>query len=217
MKRLLTALVLAALVVAPSHAKHFKPVDEATKDPSFVHFRDDLKVVIARKDLATLIKVLARDVLVDFVDGAQHVPAFHRRWNPSAANTEVWATLSLIVNGGGKFSNPNEFTAPYTANAPEEVDIHTSVVVTNPNAVLRRGPNAAAPVIRKLDHDVLDVLTASGKLQHQAGPNDWERVKDGNGQVGYVATADVRSPADYHVVFQKRGARWIIREFWRGE
>jgi hypothetical protein len=195
------------------------PVDEAARDPSFVKFRNELKDVIARKDAAALFRFLASDVRLSFGD-TYGGPEFHKMWDPFKKDTKVWAALSLIVDNGGKFANPNAFAAPYTYAAltdEDDVDSYTAVIVTNPNAVLRRAPNANAPVIRKLDHDILERLDTPGKAQHEAGPNDWDKVKDADGREGFVLSADVRSPIDYRIIFERRKGRWLIGVFLAGD
>jgi hypothetical protein len=193
------------------------PVDEAAKDPTFVRFRNELNDVIARKDAAKLFHYLASDVHLSF-GGDYGGPAFHKMWKPFDKDTKVWAVLSLIVDNGGKFIAPGGFAAPYAYAAfPEDLDSFEHVVVTNPQAVLRERPNANARAIRKLDHDILKVVKPSGKMQHEAGPNDWDEVQTAPGQRGFVLSADVRSPVEYRAVFEKRKGKWVIQALVAGD
>jgi hypothetical protein len=60
-------LVFAALPsVASDINERVKPWDEGPQDPSFLKFRNELKDIIARKDAASLFKLLAPDIKVDF-------------------------------------------------------------------------------------------------------------------------------------------------------
>lgn len=193
------------------------PVDEAAKDPSFVQFRNELKAVIARKDAAKLFHHLASDIRLSF-GGSYGGPEFHKTWRPFDKDTQIWNVLSLIVDNGGKFIVPGGFAAPYAYAAfPEDIDSFENVVVTNPQALLRERPNASARVIRELDFDILEVVKSSGKMQHEAGPNDWDEVKHASGQRGFVLSSDVRSPVEYRAIFEKRKGKWVIQTLIAGD
>ena len=214
------ALIAIVMIAAGAHAAapmRLAPVDEAAKDPSFVQFRNELKSIIARKDAAKLFHHLASDIHLSF-GGDYGGPAFHQMWKPFDKDTKVWAMLSLIVDNGGKFIAPGGFAAPYAYAAfPEDLDGFEHVVVTNPQAVLREKPNASARAIRKLDYDILEIVKSSGKMQHEAGPNDWDEVKAATGQHGFVPSADIRSPIEYRAIFEKRKGKWVIQSLVAGD
>lgn len=210
------AAAMAQAAGTPSPAR-LLPVDEAAKDPSFVKFRNELKDVIARKDAAKLFHYLASDIHLSF-GGHYGAPEFHKMWKPFDKDTKVWKALSLVVDNGGTFPVPGGFAAPYVYAAfPEEFDAFTSVVVMNPEAVMRDAPNANARVVRKLDHDILEVVNASSSAQHEASPNDWVEVKHAAGQRGFVLATDVRSPIDYRAIFEKRKGKWVMQTFVAGD
>lgn len=213
----LLALVAAAQAAAPPAPTRLAPVDEAARDQSFIQFRNELKAVVARKDAAKLFPYLASDIHLSF-GGDYGGPAFHKMWKPFDKDTKVWSVLTLILDGGGKFIAPAGFAAPYAYAAfPEGLDAFEHVVVTNPQALMREKPDANARVVRKLDLDILEVVNSSGKMQHEAGPNDWDEVKAATGQRGYVPSADVRSPIDYRAIFEKRKGKWVIQTLIAGD
>jgi hypothetical protein len=221
--RWLSVLLLAAATAVASATSPLPPpmrlipVDEAAKDQSFAQFRDELKSVIARKDAAKLFHYLASDIQLSF-GGDYGGPAFHKMWKPFDKDTQVWKALSLIVDNGGKFVVPGGFAAPYAYAAfPEDIDAFSYVVVTNPRALLRERPHANARVIRELDHDILEVVNSSGKMQHEAGPNDWDEVKHVSGQRGFVQSADIRSPIEFRAVFEKRKGKWVMQTLIAGD
>jgi hypothetical protein len=221
--RWLSVLLLAAATAVASATSPLPPpmrlipVDEAAKDQSFAQFRDELKAVIARKDAAKLFHYLASDIQLSF-GGDYGGPAFHKMWKPFDKDTQVWKALSLIVDNGGKFVVPGGFAAPYAYAAfPEDIDAFSYVVVTNPRALLRERPHANARVIRELDHDILEVVNSSGKMQHEAGPNDWDEVKHVSGQRGFVQSADIRSPIEFRAVFEKRKGKWVMQTLIAGD
>lgn len=211
---LVSAIALQAAEPTPTR---LAPIDEAAKDASFVQFRNELKDVITRKDAAKLFHYLASDIRLSF-GGDAGGPAFHKMWKPFDKDTKVWKALSLVVDNGGKFVVPGGFAAPYVYAAfPEDLDGFTYVAVTNAQAVLRDAPNANARVLRKLDYDILEVVKSSGKMQHEAGPNDWDEVKHASGQRGFVLSSDVRSPVEYRAIFEKRKGTWVIQTFIAGD
>lgn len=221
--RLFAVLLLAVTATAASATSPLPPkmrlipVDEAAKDPSFVQFRNELRDVIARRDAAKLFHYLASDIHLSF-GGSYGGPEFHKMWRPFDRDTQIWNVLSLIVDNGGKFIVPGGFAAPYAYAAfPEDIDSFEYVVVTDPQAQLRERPNASARVIRDLDFDILEVVKSSGKMQHEAGPNDWDEVKHASGQRGFVLSSDVRSPVEYRAIFEKRKGKWVIQTLIAGD
>jgi hypothetical protein len=220
--RLMTAAIVAlTMAFAPAGAselnERLKRWDEGPQDASFLKFRNDLKQVIVRKDASALFKVLASDIKIDF-GGFGGGPEFHKMWKPYDKDSKVWAALSLVVEGGGNFDAPVQFSAPYVSSAfPSDLDAFEHLVVTADDAVLRAAPNANATVVRKLDLDILTIVKSASKPQHEAGPNDWSEVKDAKGVQGFVLDRDVRSPLDYRALFVKQKGRWVITSFLAGD
>jgi hypothetical protein len=219
--RLFCAFAIALLAAAPASAdaltERLKRWDEGPQDASFLKFRNELKGVIARKDASALFKHLASDIKIDF-GGFGGGPEFHKKWKPYDKDTKVWAALSLVVDGGGNFDAPVQFSAPYVSSAfPSDLDAFEHLVVTADGAVMRSAPKADAPVVRKLDLDILTIVNTQSKPQHEAGPDDWSEVKDAKGVQGFVMDRDVRSPLDYRALFVKQKGRWVIASFLAGD
>jgi hypothetical protein len=221
--RWLVVVSIAFLIGAPTFAgadeltERLKRWDEAAQDASFLKFRNKLKDIVARKDAAALFTVLASDVKLGF-DGSYGGPEFHKKWNPFDKASLVWPCLSLIVDGGGNFDAPVQFSAPYVSSAfPSDLDPFEHLVVTAEEAVMRAAPKADAAVVRKLDHDILTVVKTASRPQHEAGPDDWSEVKDAKGAHGFVLDREVRSPLDYRILFVKQKGRWVIASFLAGD
>jgi hypothetical protein len=218
--RLIAVCAFALLALAPAQAdaltERLKFWDDGPQDASFVKFRNELKATIARKDASALFKVLASDIKIDF-GGFGGGPEFQKMWKPYDKDSKVWAALSLVVEQGGNFDSPARFSAPYVYSAfPSDVDGLDHVVVTNEAAVMRAQPKNDAPIVRKLDRDILTVLDGA-KAQHEAGPDDWTEVKDAKGKEGFVLARDVRSPIDYRAYFEKRKGKWVMTMFLAGD
>ena len=222
--RLMSAAIIAlTLAFVPATAgasewtERLKRWDEGPQDPSFLKFRDELKDIIARKDAAKLFTVLASDVKLDFA-GTYGGPEFHKKWNPFDKASPVWPCLSLIVDGGGNFDAPIQFSAPYVSSAfPSDLDPVEYLVVTSEDAVMRSAPKVGAGIVRKLDHDILTIVKSANKPQHEAGPDDWSEVKDAKGAHGFVLDRDVRSPLDYRILVVKQKGHWVITSFLAGD
>ena len=45
----------------------------------------------------------------------------------------------------------------------------------------------------------------------------WRKVTLLGGRSGFVREADVRSPADYRVIFERRKGRWVMTSFIAGD
>jgi hypothetical protein len=220
--RLLCALALTLLALAPVGAdaltERLKVWDDGPQDPSFVKFRDGLKDILARKDAKALMKIVAPNIKNSFDNAEDGAAKFRKGWKPEDPKSAIWPALSLVVNMGGNFDSKTAFSAPYVSSAfPSDLDVFEHLVVTTEGAVMRSAPKADAPIVRKLDHDILTVVKTASKPQHEAGPNDWSEVKDANGVQGFVLDRDVRSPIDYRAYFEKKKGRWLMTSFLAGD
>ncbi len=214
------ALILLPLS-APLHADELtvrlKFWDDGPQDASFVKFRDGLKAVVARKDAAALMKLVAPGIKNSF-GGNDGEGNFRKTWKPEDPGSEIWPCLSLIVDMGGNFDSKTAFSAPYVFSAfPDDVDAFETVVVTAEDAVMRAAPKPDAPIMRKLDRDILSVVAGPAMPQHKAGPDDWVEVVDAAGNHGFVLNRDVRSPIDYRAYFEKRKGRWLMTSLLAGD
>jgi len=219
--RLLFALSVVALAVSAAPASepvdHLKPGDEAAQDPSFVAFRATLQAIVEHKNVKALRASLAKDILNNF-GGGKGVDAFNSAWKPDDPHSAIWASLAGVLKLGGSFDSKKVFSAPYVYAAwPNDLDSFNYVAVTTADAVLRKAADAKSDVVRKLDHDVLEVIQSESMPQHEAGPDNWDEVKDRKGNHGFILVKDVRSPLDFRATFEKRDGKWVIASFVSGE
>lgn len=211
------AITLAITAQASGPTQRLNPWDEAPKDISFVAFRKKLQTIIAHKDVAGLSKCLARDIRNNF-GGGTGLADFNHAWKPRDPHSAVWATLSAALKLGGNFDSKTTFSAPYVFSAwPNDVDGFNYVAVVSPAAALRAAPRADAKLVRTLDYDILEVVQSQSMPQHEAGPDDWDEVKDAKGNHGFVLVKDVRSPIDFRILFEKRKGKWQIAAFVSGD
>jgi hypothetical protein len=223
--RWLLALLFAASFAAfaanaaPASApvERLQPRDEASQDPSFVVFRTKLHAIVQAKDVRGLRSTLAEDILNNF-GGGKGIDAFNNAWRPDDPQSAVWPVLAGVLKLGGSFKSRTAFTAPYvSATWPGDLGKFDFVAVTSADAVIRKAPDARSAVVRKLDHDLLEVIQSDLMPQHEAGPDNWDEVKDRKGTRGFILVRDVRSPLDFRATFEKRNGRWVIASFMSGE
>lgn len=210
--RMIATLVLGAALALSANAAdkvlRLKPMDEGPRDASFLKFRNEFKAVVARKDTKGLMKIVTPNIQNSF-GGDNGAANFKKMWKPQDAKSDVWPVLKLVLDMGGNFDSKTEFAAPYVFSAfPGDIDGFKAVVVTTPDAVMRDKPKVDATVVRKLDYDILTLVTGAKKLQHEAGPDDWIEVKDAAGKQGFVLQRDARSPIDFRAGFKKIKGRW---------
>ena len=218
--RLLFALSLAAFAVTAVRASapvdRLQPQDEATQDPSFVVFRTQLQAIVQAKDVRGLRASLAEDITNNF-GGGKGVGAFNNAWKLDNPQSAVWPVLAGVINIGGTFDSKAVFTAPYvSAKWPGALGKFDFVAVTSADAVIRKAPDAGSAVVRKLDHDILEVIQSDSMPQHEAGPDNWAEVKDRMGNRGFILVRDVRSPLDFRATFEKRKGKWVITSLMSG-
>jgi len=210
-------MIAASAASAAAPVEHLQPTDEATQDPSFVAFRTKLQAIVGHRDVKGLTASLAQDILNNF-GGGRGVDAFNSAWKPEDPHSAVWPALAGVLKLGGRFDSKTVFTAPYVfASWPHDLDSFNFVAVTGADAVMRKAADAKSAVVRQLDHDVLEVIRSDSMPQHEAGPDNWDEVKDRKGNRGFILVRDVRSPLDVRATFEKRAGKWVITSFVSGE
>jgi hypothetical protein len=89
-------------------------------------------------------------------------------------------------------------------------------VIVGENVRVRLMATADSPVVASLSFDVVEVADW-GTKSAGGGKQFWVRVKLASGQQGYIASAYVRSPFDYRIVFEKQQGRWQITTLVAGD
>lgn len=200
-------IVLAAFAAAAAPDR-LPPIEQCGDDPSFAGFREQLLVVIARKDRAALMPLLDKGIVVDFGGGEGH-DAFSERWKLDAAESPLWAELGAALRYGCARSGDALVTPSLVEQFGTQYDV-INTVVGMPGSDLRGAPNDLAPIIATLDWNVVTV-TDTPKV---AG---WSNVTMSDGRSGYVRDGRLRSPLDYRAVFEKRDNRWLMTALVAGD
>jgi hypothetical protein len=200
----------------PPEAKGPKllPVDEAQQDPSFVAFRDSLLAAVRRHDTKALLAALDPKIRTSFGAGGG-IEGFRRQWKPEAADSKIWNVLEDVLSHGGTFGKDGAattFWAPYWYSAyPEDQDAFETYAVIGSNVAMRERPDAGAPVVATLDHDIVRVVPS----KEHAG---WRQFTTFDGRKGWLAERDVRSPIGYRAGFSKdKSGRWTMNALVSGD
>jgi len=169
------------------------PVDEASRDPTFVAYRAQLLAAVRRRDSAAVLAATDPNIRTGFGDegGIKDLKL-----------DTLWSELEQILTLGGTFRS-GMFWAPYVYSAwPESHDAFQHVAVIAANVPLRETP--AGRTIATLAYDILRRL-----------PD--QRVETMDGRKGWIESRFVRSPIDYRAGFTKRGGEWKMTALVAGD
>lgn len=221
MKILSLFLIGATLAVAAFAQERFvKPVDEASKDASFLAFRTKLIDAVERKDLKYVKSIMDPKIELSF-GGHSGLKDFDELWKNKA---EFWQELSFVVNNGGRFvgegrSKMSSFTAPYLfSDMPEDLDQFEYHAIFGSNVNVREQPNPNAKVVAQLSYNIVKIDNEA-TINRKTGPGEWDlkpdcyKIESLGGVKGWVKAEFVRSPIDYRAGFEKKRGVWKMTFF----
>jgi hypothetical protein len=225
--RLLLLLVLICFtpsaVAAHGDYTMLTPVDEASKDASFLAFRQKLQAAVKARDVNFLVARLHPQISFGFGLNSSGIANFKKRWNLAKPRESLlWEELGEVLALGGKFEKfdgGKEFCAPYVfASWPQDLDAAEYSVILGPAVPLRSAPKADAPQIATLNH----VFVKADYLNSVRDPSrvdrwSWVKVSSPEKHVGYVAGRFVRSPLQFRAYFAKHQGMWKMRVFVVGD
>lgn len=180
-------------------------VDEASKDPSFAAYRDQLLAAVRARDAKTVLALSDPNIRTSFGGGGG------RKALEQALKEEVWGELEQILSLGGSFRE-GMFWAPYVYSAwPESQDAFETLAVIGDDVPLRESGNASAPAIATLSRDLVTRASAPGT------GGAWTKVKTADGKTGFVASKSLRSPVGYRAGFLKTKDGWRMNAWVAGD
>lgn len=207
-------------VGARSQEKYVKPVDEASKDASFLAFRTRLIAAAERRDVNYILSIVDRRVKNGF-GGEDGIANFKRVWKITSKKSDFWKEFLPVIKNGGAFDKDDRttFMAPYTFSSwPDDVDGFEDQVIFGNNVNLREEPNTNAKVVAKLSYNVVKVqyesVPKSGNKSEHPG---WLRVTTKGGLSGYVKSEFVRGHLDFRAGFTKKRGVWRMDFFVAGD
>lgn len=197
-----------------------RPVDEASKDASFLAFRNRLVAAVDKKDARYIYSMIDPRIQLSF-GGDAGLAAFKRVWKLESAKSEFWKEFGLVIKNGGKFINepnaPKQFAAPYTYSAwPDEVDAFEYQSIFGFDVNLRERPTTVSRVIDKLSYNMVKV-DGQRSITKKNGGFSWFYVETLGGKKGFVSADYVRSPIDLRAGFEKKRGAWRMIYFIAGD
>lgn len=183
------------------------PVDQCAHDRPFAAFRQTLTSAIARRDRAALLDALAGDVLVDFGGGTGRAE-FAKIWFADQQSQDaLWAKLERILSLGCAETGDYKLSPSLIAQFDPMLDPDDRVIA-GAGTLLLSAPRPGAPVVARLDWDILTVRSFDPP---------WLPVTMADGRTGFVHSDQVHSPMDYRLTFGRIGGRWKITSFVAGD
>ena len=208
-----SAVVIA---IVDSGAPKLLPRDEANE--SFRQFRSDALRALASRDTAFLHGMLAPEIKNSF-GGDDRIAGFRRMWKTDDPNSDVWTALIRVLTMGGQQPTDSQFTAPYVyAFWPDSMDAFEHVAVIGDSVRVHAAPAPDSRVLGAALHSILKFkdwrgLPASGV----AADTTWAKVLLPNADSGWIRGASVYSPIGWRAMFVRRGGRWLMIFFVRGD
>jgi hypothetical protein len=216
-KGILISILLVFAIAAAGQERFVKPVDEASKDASFLAFRTRLIAAAEREDLKYVMNVMDPKIELSF-GGHSGLKDFREFWKDEAA---FWREFLAVVKNGGSFAPATKesgrmFTAPYTfSNWPENLDAFEHQVIFGSSVNLRDRPAMDAKVLGKLSYNIVKI--SDEVLRPGTEIPEWVKVKTLGGKSGWVNAEFVRSPISFRAGFEKKKGVWKMTYFIAGD
>ena len=176
----------------------FESVDEGASVAGFGAFRDSLRAVVARRDTAALLTVVAPGARLSFGDDAGGPEGVRAMWfeGTPPEGVPLWERLGGLLAAGSVDEN-GAVTVPYVFGAwPDSVDAFSHVAVVPAGGApveARSAPSDSAEVVATLRDLILPVEgRPSGGFQG---------VRHPDGRTVYVPADRAMSPVGWRATF----------------
>ena len=208
---LVAGLVLSCVNAPTAKARTLPARDECTSLSGFTQFRARLEAAVARRDTAFLLSIVDPKITFNFGGGSGQA-AFAWEWKLKGREpSPIWQELAQMLLLGCA-SDEGTASMPYLfSRFPDDLDaFEGGVVVVKPGARLWTRPNARPTLTIPL-WTVIEQSEVPGERE------SWRKVTLPGGRSGFARNADVRSPIDYRVIFERRKGRWVMTSFIAGD
>jgi hypothetical protein len=184
------------------------PVDETSRDPSFQAFTGRLRSAVESHSRKALRRLVDDEVVVGPEETDQGWRKFTERWRPDDPQTPLWIALADMLQLGFIREQPGLYLSPYVVwRFPRQLNRRTHLVVARENVALRESPSTTAPVLARLD---FDIVRRMGEPVRSEGLAGFIPVQTGDGQTGFVNQKDLLSPLMPRAQFAFRQKRWVL-------
>ena len=191
----------------PTFTGELAPLDDGTTVDGFAAFRDTLRDVVARRDTAALLAVVAPGARLSFGDTPGGPDGFRQSWFEGDAPEPVWDVLATLLEGGSA-EEDGAVVVPFVgAFWPEDLDPFETVAVPDRDVSAYDAPGGTE--VARLSEIALPVT----------GParGGWRTVTLPDGQTAAVEEAEVLSPVGYRATFWDDGDGWQMRSLVTGD
>jgi hypothetical protein len=218
---LLFCFIIFGFLGIAAQERYVKPFDEASKDQSFLAFRNKLALAIRNKDSKYVLSILDPKIKPGF-DERENVEDFKKVWKINDPKSKFWNELREVVGGGGRFSTENGvkiFSAPYVyTDFPDDLDGFEYHVIYGENVNLRQKPDEKSAVVARLSGNIIKVDEQNSITEgKENGEYLWYKIETLGGKKGFVQARNVRSPIDMRAGFQKKNGKWKMIFFVGGD
>lgn len=184
--------------------RRLMPLDEASKDPSFLAYREKLLGALKTKDTDALQPLVDPKIRTTFGEGGGWED-FKKQWKLPANDSPLWTELTTILSHGGSFEDVMDvrrFCAPYVySDWPEDLDSFEYLAVIGDDVPLYESASAASKVVATLNHDIVRSLEGMGR-------GEFRHVELSDKKQGWIRRDQARSPIEYRACFTKAGGDW---------
>ena len=214
----LVLFLLIAICSPPlrSQERKLEPVDEATKDMSWAHFKNRLLDAVMKRDRKFVLGILDRNIRIG-VDGVRGVDEFRKQWFLDADDSPLWRDLPSALFLGAAYMKrergPRELCAPYLlAQWPRTMDPHAYGAIIARDALVKAAPSSDSPTLATLSYDIVAVADWEVADKAPDFPQKWTKIKLKTGE-GYVPEEQIRSPIEQVACFVKTENGWRMTAF----
>lgn len=203
--------------ISREKGRQLLPVDEASKDPGFLQFRNQLLSAVRAKNGDAVMKVLDSNIRLSF-GGSGGLTDFRRMWKPNDKTSPLWQKLEWVLAHGGSFKGTGAdrmFWAPYVYSKwPDDgPDAFENGAIVGRVSVYEKADTNSA-IVAILDHHFVKVLDRNHLKEKQP---QFVKIQTPSGKTGYVRSTQIRSQLDYRAGFDKRSGEWKMSLFVAGD
>lgn len=202
------------------------PADAALQDTLFFVFREQLKSVVADKDIFSLLPHVGEQIKTGF--GAENgLQSFIQMWELDSPEkipqSKLWSTLETVLNLGGQFhtyGQSKSFEAPYLGPCwPADAEPYEYGAVMGAGVRLRSAPSLNTQILKTLSYDLVKYIETTPIEETIGGESHpWIKVQLVDGTEGFLYGKFYRSPLDFRVVFQQTSSgEWKISSLLAGD
>ena len=191
----------------PAFRGDLTSVDDGAEIEGFSGLRDSLRAVVARRDTAALLALVAPDARLSFGDTPGGPGGFHDVWFEGDHGEPVWDVLPRLLDGGSVEEDGAVMVPAVATLWPERLDPFANVAIPGDDVVAFDAPGGTP------------LATLSRVTLPTSGPpaDGWRPVTLPDGRAAVVPEPAVLSPVGYRATFWDDGDGWHLRSFLTGD